>query len=318
MSAASSQDIRITSATQASSSNADSEPARKPAPSPSHPALRPFKPFLYLDSAASSSSTPLSNLLILLPGLGDSPKAYASLATQFQRTLPQTAILILRPTDPIPFLAEPDDDPDQVPQAWWNAFDTLTGDTLPPSAQNPGPCIDRLSNLLDYLAGPIQSSPSLSSGCGWPPHAIHLFGYGQGGTAALETAIAWTRKRRIRSGLQAERELGSIVSVCGPLLSSSGGNQAPKRCAIPILSVVRHPNADTNSVHATSERKRLRSVFDPAASKDTQLVVFRGNGDAMLQGKAEFDVLMKFWSSTATWRNRSSWEVKDEGVYRVV
>ncbi|CAD6932382.1 unnamed protein product, partial [Tilletia caries] len=302
------------------------EPIHKPAPASSHPALRPFHPHIFLTPASSSpgaqQSIPTSNLLLLLPGLGDSPASYTSLATSLQRTLPQTCILILRPPQPIPLLADPEnEDVDQAPHAWWDAFDLLTGDFLPPQAQNPGRCLAQLGALLDYLTAPVAGDND-NKGCGWPPHSVHLFGYGQGGTAAMEAAISWVRSRRAASNTNSSpsndsHELGSVVSVCGPLLSSPGSLSAPRPISVPVLSFLRHPNADQNSAQAKSERSRLLAAFKPVSDAQQVVVVLRGNEDAMLKGKDEFDRLMKFWSSVAQWRNRSSWEYKDEGVYRV-
>ncbi|KAE8222783.1 hypothetical protein CF319_g4079 [Tilletia indica] len=285
----------------------DSEPIHKPSPSPSHPPIAPFQPHIYLPS---TSSSPSSNLLIILPGLGDHPQSYSSLASSLQNTLPQTAILILRPPTPIPLLADPDEHPSQSPHAWWDAFDLLTGDTLPPQAQNPRSCLDQLSKLLDYLTAPLSSN-----GCAWPSHTIHLFGYGQGGTAALESAIAWTRSQRISSSPARDtHELGSVVSVCGPMLSQPGSLSTPRPASIPILSFLRHPSADNSAPQAITERNKLKTAFQPSP----QVVVLPGNEDTMLRGKSEFDILIKFWSEQAKWRNRSQWELgQQEGVYRV-
>lgn len=110
------------------------------------------------------------------------------------------------------------------------------------SKSDPTRTLETLRGLLSYLT----ASPS-SGGCGWPSSAVHLFGFGQGGTAAVELAISWTRyQRSSSSGTSASgpkiqeivddeqigaggakdetkknEELGSIVSVCGPLLSVS-------------------------------------------------------------------------------------------------
>ncbi|KAK0518313.1 hypothetical protein OC842_007829 [Tilletia horrida] len=313
-------------------------------PSPQHPSLQPFHPHFYLPSPQKITS----NLLILLPGLGDTPASYTALAQSFQSTLPQTAILLLRPPAPIPLLAAleegEEEDASTAPHAWWDAFDLLTGDVLPPHAQNPGRCIAQLGALLDYLTSSSSSSSSSSSGggCGWPREAVHLFGYGQGGSAALEGALTWIRTKRAQgprsasSSSEPARELGSVVSVCGPMLSSPGGRASPRPASLPVLLFLRHPYADASSPQALSERTKLRAAFafgptsshEPAVQKqqqqqqqprqEGQVHVLRGNEDAMLRGKPEFDVLMRFWAQSAGWRNRSSWEVQDEGVYRVV
>lgn len=90
---------------------------------------------------------------------------------------------------------------------------------------NPTTFLDGFRKLLDYLI-----RDEANGGCGWPPSSIHLFGFGQGGSAALEGAIAWTRGKRgeakmieIDKDVKVKNadELGSIVNICGALLSVS-------------------------------------------------------------------------------------------------
>lgn len=92
---------------------------------------------------------------------------------------------------------------------------------------------------MDHL-----TKPSSQGGIGWKASNIHLFGFGQGGSAALEGSIAWTRSRRKNTNSssdannkiqeikdekveeqkkeeQIETEVGSVVSVSGGLLSVS-------------------------------------------------------------------------------------------------
>lgn len=92
---------------------------------------------------------------------------------------------------------------------------------------------------MDHL-----TTPSSQGGIGWKASNIHLFGFGQGGSAALEGSIAWTRSRRKDTNSSSdanakikvikgekveeqkkeekiETEVGSIVSVSGGLLSVS-------------------------------------------------------------------------------------------------
>lgn len=90
---------------------------------------------------------------------------------------------------------------------------------------NPTKFLDAFNKLLDYL-----TKDTVHGGCGWPSSNIHLFGFGQGGAAALEGALAWTREQRGASKItemgkeleaKAASELGSIVNICGTLLSVS-------------------------------------------------------------------------------------------------
>ncbi|PWN50761.1 hypothetical protein IE53DRAFT_302027, partial [Violaceomyces palustris] len=114
-----------------------------------------------------------SNLVLFFHGLGDSSKPFLQLGQNLQRTLPQTSILSLRALKRVPFL-----DPSEDAWMWWDSFDSL-GEAI----RNPNPtlALHAISHLLDYLISPIDEG-----GCGWPSDSIHLFGFGQGGSAALE------------------------------------------------------------------------------------------------------------------------------------
>ena len=79
---------------------------------------------------------------------------------------------------------------------------------LVPDAQNPSKAVAALSTLLS----------SLVDSTGWPAKAIHLLGFGQGASAAAEAALAWTRSRKGKDG---EQGLGSVVAICGALVSVS-------------------------------------------------------------------------------------------------
>lgn len=63
---------------------------------------------------------------------------------------------------------------------------------------DPRRAIAALAGLLGYLVS-----------IGWPQECIHLFGYAQGGSLALETLVAERSSLRV----------GSAASIVGPLLS---------------------------------------------------------------------------------------------------
>ena len=184
-----------------------------------------------------------SNLLILLHGLGDTNLPFQRLGKQLAGNLPQTAVLSLRGASAVPFL-------DQPGYSWWQVWDDIGQGTLrsintashlsditshplsnaeidPP---NPSTFLSAFSALLDHLTAEVSKG-----GCGWPASAIHLFGFGQGASAALEGAIRWTQADRgeekkiteldeeARSS-QPKRRVGSIVSICGGLISVSQGS----------------------------------------------------------------------------------------------
>ncbi|KAA6426411.1 MAG: hypothetical protein FRX49_03522, partial [Trebouxia sp. A1-2] len=130
------------------------------------------------------------NLLILLHGYGDTPEPYAKLARQM--ALPQTACLALPgPIGPVP--GTPNG------RAWYNEEDedeSLTGQN---SSSNS--VTSTFQWLQQVLAG-LQGSD------GWPASNTHLFGFSQGGSAALHLALH----------CRGEAKLGSCVAVAAALL----------------------------------------------------------------------------------------------------
>jgi hypothetical protein len=177
----------------------------KPAPFTSSSSTQP--PFKYAYSPSPTSID--SNLLILLHGLGDHLIPFHNLGKRLQATLPQTAVLALQGAYPIPWLG--DAEGEQKHWSYWEAISPL-GETLPPNRQDLGKFLKSFEEVMQEVLGR----------CGWPAQAVHLLGFGHGATAALEGAVHWARKERSGGG---EGRLGSIVAVCGALLSVSFGRQ---------------------------------------------------------------------------------------------
>lgn len=221
-----------------------------------------------------------SNLLILLHGLGDRAVPFFELGTSLQRTLPQTAVLSVQGLKRVPLLEE-------EAWTWWDTFDML-GELLP----NPDPtqAIGVLQKLLHYLCATPQEG-----GCGWQSQQIHLFGFGQGGSLALETLVS----RRPAS-------LGSVVSVCGPLLSFPTFTPP---LDTPVCVVTRFaPPVLASSSQAKSQMAAYRKAFahlTPLNFPPTRAPV----EERMIQG-AEWRDIHTFWAKF--WRNRTEWELKGD------
>ncbi|TKY88002.1 hypothetical protein EX895_003098 [Sporisorium graminicola] len=217
-----------------------------------------------------------SNLLILLHGLGDSDAGFFGLGKNLQKTLPQTAVLTLQAPHKVPFLDGPH-------WMWYPSFDQF-GELL--SKPNPTQTVTDLIAVLDHL---LQ--------CGWSDKSIHLFGFGQGGTVALETLVRWSSS--------AKDPLGSVVSVSGELISHPTQNPA----STPVLHIYRSPHnndADSNSTRWASHRKAT------SALQLHRLTLGAGGAEeAMLRGP-EWDAVMQFWAKF--WRSRSTWEIEGEAV----
>ncbi|KAG8842668.1 hypothetical protein FRB91_004004, partial [Serendipita sp. 411] len=132
------------------------------------------------------------NLLILFHGFGDTHIPFVKLAKSLK--LPQTATLAIRAPELIPFLLE--DDPQGF--QWYPTYSPL-GELLP--NPNPSSTLEDLTRLLVHLV----------EECNWSSERIHLFGFGQGGSIATELGLQWNRTHR--------KDLGSVITVSGPLLS---------------------------------------------------------------------------------------------------
>ncbi|KAF9233902.1 hypothetical protein BU15DRAFT_90177 [Melanogaster broomeanus] len=224
------------------------------------------------------------NILILLHGLGDSHAPFAKLARSLN--LPQTAVLALRAPEQIPYLYE------QAFQ-WYASFDPL-GDII--VRPNPTPALEVTAKVLNHL----------TTDCAWPPDRIHLFGFGQGGSVAAESALAWWRKELTRTsskskieevnggdkdsggpskeeGVQMPRPLGSVVSISGPLLSYPTLNTP---CLTPLLIF-----------HRASLEKGVFTSFSKGFTRVQEVVKPGSHGEEnMPRSKDEWEPVMRFWS----------------------
>jgi len=237
-----------------------SSPRTKPAPKSSKIPLV----FSYTPSDDGTDE----NLLILLHGLGDSHAPFTKLGRSLR--LPQTATLALRAPDQIPYLYE------QAFQ-WYTSFDPL-GDII--ERPNPTPALDVMAKVLDHLVGE----------CTWPPGRIHLFGFGQGGSVAAETTLAWWKQELARTKMTSDaeqtetpspRHLGSVASISGSLLSYPTLT-AP--CPTPLFIFSRVAIAST--------------PFSKGFSRVTQIVKpgNQGEEESMPRSRDEWEPVMQFWS----------------------
>lgn len=216
-----------------------------------------------------------SNLLVLLHGLGDTCAPFVRLGEQLQQNLPQTAILSVQAPLRVPLLEE-------EAWMWWNSFDALGGVITHCDPRN---AIRDVRNLLEYL-----SAPPSQGGCGWSWHNLHMFGFAQGGTLALETLIAMRPPA-----------FGSVTSVCGPLLSFPSLSQP---LAMPVCFVTRATRPYATATAAKRQVGDIQRAFGHATH-----LHFEGADLGMIRG-AEWDGIMQFWSKL--WRHRTAMELRGD------
>ena len=158
---------------------------------------------------------------------------------------------------------------------------------------NPDP-----SKAAALLIGVLNELTAHGDGS-WRLSDIHLFGFGQGGSLAMETGRELTRRSASSASADA---LGSIVSIQGPLLSlpMTGSIQSSTK----VMYVMRPIVANARS---TSEYTALRRGYS-----NVQTVALQGidgihsHAPCMPRNKSEWSSIMEFWSKEL--KRRSAWE----------
>jgi hypothetical protein len=146
----------------------------------------------------------------------------------------------------------------------------------------------------------------LTTDCTWPPNRIHIFGFGQGGSVAAESALAWWKRELARARMkskieevnegekdsgapsnnedvQTPRSLGSVVSISGPLLSYPTFDTP---CQTPLLIF-----------HRASLAKGAFTSFSKGFARAQEVVKSGGQGEeSMPRSRDEWKPVMQFWS----------------------
>ncbi|GMK53741.1 hypothetical protein CspeluHIS016_0103270 [Cutaneotrichosporon spelunceum] len=239
-------------------------------PAPKAADLAPWQ-FEYTPSKDGSDA----NLLIMFHGMGDTKAAFAGLGRQL--SLPATAVLSLQAPLAIPLMDPP-------AWTWFNAFDPLFNPLPNP---DPSPTLQPLRALLSKLVA-----------LGWALEDIHLFGWQQGGTMALELALSVAREGVSVAGGGNRNRLGSVVSVCGKLESFPSTSV---HAATPALWFTRSTGAAAQKMETA-----LRRAF-------TTLEVVRGSGTGsdMPRSRGEWEGIMRFWGQVLR-RGREGWSGQGE------
>jgi predicted esterase len=167
----------------------------------------------------------------------------------------------------IPFLEE--DDPEAY--QWYPTYDDL-GELL----TNPNP-----SSILQSLVAFLEL---LIAECSWQSSRIHLFGFAQGGSVAIELALLWSRLKGT--------DLGSVITVAGPLLSYP----TISSCTSPVLVI--HRPGSSDSALRPADLSAIRKGFTGRVIEEK----FSSKKEGMPAGKDEWEPLMRFWSETLSRR----------------
>jgi predicted esterase len=205
---------------------------------------------------AAPTSQPPTNVLILLHGLGDTNASFTKLGQQLN--LPETACIALQAPNALLF---------DIEGFHW-------GDDL---------IIDQSNGEMDMDTGFRSSTKLLLDGviregligkCGYKPREIVLFGFAQGGMAALQAAAEFGGD-----------ELGGVISIGGALSQSTPLKAIEKQGKTPILVC----RATRNSKVTDSAVLRLKDAFEHVEVKD-----WKRNGDGMMSNREEMLPIMQF------------------------
>lgn len=171
---------------------------------------------------------------------------------------------------------------------------TLLGEPI--SAPNPTAVLERLVSMLKYLVNECQ----------WPEDRIHLFGFGQGGSVAIELARSWAREQ-MNAGSKSNTgsgTLASVTTVSGPLLSHPTPNAKP---SLTPLLIVHRPRSNESGLTGADVRA-LKKVFGGR-------VVVEEIGDDGKEGmpasRNEWLGIMRFWADVLARK------IVGEGIYKV-
>lgn len=197
-------------------------------------------------------------MLVLLHGLGDTHAPFANLGRQMN--LPETACIAVRAPAPLPF--------DLGGFHWGDdmQFDQASGEM---DVDTGFRAATRL--LLDDVI-----RKGLLEACGYRPRSVVLFGFGQGGMAALQVAAE-----------MGADELGGVVSIGGALAASAPLQAVDKKCRSPVLLC----KAARNSAVSDSAAARLKDNFEFVEVREWRRV-----GDGMPSNREEMLPIMQFFA----------------------
>ena len=119
---------------------------------------------------------------------------------------------------------------------------------------------------------------------------IMLFGFGQGGSAALAAAVALVEQTE-GGATKASQALGGVISIGGPLPADAtlpeAMTKAGRKCQTPVLICA----GNTGSAVTKANEVRLRAVFE-----NVEVVRWQRRGDGMMRNREEMLPIMRFFA----------------------
>ncbi|EME42846.1 hypothetical protein DOTSEDRAFT_72330 [Dothistroma septosporum NZE10] len=214
-----------------------------------------FSSSIKLNIVSPPGSDAPTNVLVLLHGLGDTHDSFTNLAKQM--ALPETVGLSIQ--GPSALL-------DLGGKHWGDdiIFDSTTGGLDPDAG------FKQATKMLKEVVEDV-----LMGKCGYTPREVVVFGFGQGGMAALELGSSFR-----------DVELGGIISIGAGLPSDSATSLDPKS-KTPVLVCA---GSDQSAVTSTTEDK-LKRVFE-----HVEVTRYRKPGDTMPANRDEMMPIMQFFS----------------------
>lgn len=210
-----------------------------------------------LDIVNPPSAQRAVNVLILLHGLGDVAPPFANFARQM--SLPETVCLSIQAPSPLPF--------DLNGYHW--------GDDIIFDQSNDGLDVDTGFEKSHKLLGDRVIKEVLIGKCGYSPRNIVLFGFGQGGMAALEVAATLAD------------ELAGVISIGGPVPASVRQNTPVPKSKTPVLLL----GGSSRSLLTVTAVRNTKDVFE-----HVQVTAWRRPGDAMPSNRDEMLPIMAFFA----------------------
>ncbi|WPH03854.1 phospholipase/Carboxylesterase superfamily protein [Acrodontium crateriforme] len=229
---------------------------------PRLPQSSDFPPKAVVSIVPPPNNDPPTNILVLLHGLGDKNDSFTNLGRQMN--LPETACISI-----------------QAPQSLLDLGGYHWGDDIIFDSTNGGIDADAGFKQATVLLKIILQE-TLMEKCGYKPREILIFGFGQGGMAALNLAVALHESASEKTS----SELAGVISIGAPLPAEASASLNPK-CKTPILVCA---GSDQSSVTASAEEK-LKHVFEFVEIKR-----YRRPGDSMPNSRDEMLPIMQFFS----------------------